>query len=150
MIQTDFKLTWKQNSSLQAFQPVDLSEQLNNSELDVDRSPREPRFSMINTHKKGLPRQSEINLEEIRKVKLTELENKKGFLKRNFIEESTGVEVKLNHSKNAPISQKMIQELKFGDFESGREISLDRRRFWELKAQIARDIFSLGKELMLK
>lgn len=65
----------------------------------------------------------------------------------SFSEESTAIENQLSHSKQVPVSQKMIEEMKFSGVGSHREFQLDVRRFWELKAQIARDIFTMSGSL---
>ena len=148
LVQSNFNLKWEKNSSLQPFK----TKKNNNSfdeENTINRTPHNPAFSILQTQiKKKELGQTSINLNQIRELEKQNLREKKGFLNKNLEQKSTAVDLEMSKSKREPISQKMIQEIKFGkneNSENWEKTNFDKRRIWEIKAQIAREIFGLSK-----
>jgi hypothetical protein len=149
LIQTNFKITWKRNSSAKPFEI-----NYNNNQLGLNSHNNTPlivNFSGINTNLKPTENNdSSVNLVQIEAIK-AELANKKGFLDDFSKNGTTASELKPSQSKRDPVSQKMIQNFK-GNFDnilsSDKNPAEDERMKWELKAQIARHVFKISKHFL--
>lgn len=129
-MQTDFKIIWKNNSSINPFNYPILTDIDTDSEDEIILQPRKQNFFFKNSIQKD----ESIKMDQMKKIKEEELENQKGFLKNMFGQQSTGV------CSNPLLKSYQFEE----DTVDQNNNDLNKRKIWEIEAQIARDIFSLG------
>lgn len=109
-----------------------MEDYLSESEDEISHTPRKSNFIL---NKKSFPKKG-VNMDQLMVEKEQEMMIKKGFISNKFEDQSTALTHSNNYFNN--------KEENISSFDNEDLIPSDKRKIWEIKAQIARNLFEIG------
>ena len=141
LFQSDFKINWKNDAHVNPFNlPTEIEEELSSeSEDDNIITPRKSNFKINKKSLKIVQMDQELDEKE------KDLKTKKMFIGKNFEDQSTKLTLSKNYYRHNDNND--------SEFQNNEDLNFNpkhKRKIWEIKAQIAREIFYIGTNLKIR